>query len=80
MSSAMIDEDRQRMNVRTIRVTLQAALQSATPDQAPRCRARAQELLARAWAETTVAAVVADIEALQAELDGDTLGQLLGGT
>ena len=75
MASAMTDQERQRMNVRVIRVTLDAALRHASPQEAHQCRARARQLLLDARRNTTAAAVISEIEALQDELDGDALGQ-----
>lgn len=75
MTSAMTDEERQRMNVRVIRVTLNAALRNASPQEVEQCRARARQLLADARRNTTAAVVISEIEALQDELAGDALGQ-----
>jgi hypothetical protein len=64
----MTSEHRQRMNVRAIRVTLTSALRHVNPEQAKPCMARARELLDHARREATTAAVVADIDALVADL------------
>ena len=66
----MTDEQRQRLNVRTIRVSLQAALRFTTPAQGQLARERARELLAHARRQASVKDVIADIEALQAEITG----------
>lgn len=71
----MTVEDRQQMNVRAIRVSLNSALRYASPDQAQACKARARQLLAHARRQTTAAAVISEIEMLDAELDGGALGQ-----
>ena len=77
MSAAMTLEERERLSVRAIRVTLRSALRYAQPDEATRCKVRAQELLAYVRGKTTVAAVLAEIDVLQAELDGDAYGRRL---
>lgn len=64
----MTTEHRQLMNVRTIRVTLVSALRHLPPDKADLCIARARQLLDHAREEATAASVLADIEALAAEL------------
>lgn len=71
----MTPEERQRINVRAIRVSLAAALRHATPHEADMCRTRASELLQRARDETSVADVLAQIDAAQAELTGETSEQ-----
>ncbi len=78
MSATMTDEERQRMNVRAVRVSLSAALRYASPDQAQQCKARARQLLENARRQTTAPAVISEIEAVEAELDGDVGGQHLG--
>lgn len=65
----MIEEERQRLNVRGIRVTLASALRHAPPDQADLCIARARQFLAHARRQAMAASVFLDIEALEAELD-----------
>ena len=65
----MSDEQRQRMNVRIIRVTLAAALRYAPPGGAAQCVERARQLLAEARNQTTVQSVLAEIDALQSHLD-----------
>ena len=64
----MTSEHRQRMNVRAIRVTLEAALRHVSPEQGQRCVDRARQLLDHARHEATTAAVESDIDALVAEL------------
>lgn len=64
----MTSDHRQRMNVRTIRVTLASALRHLPPDKVDPCVARARQLLDHARDEATAASVLADIEALDAEL------------
>ena len=61
-------DGRQLMNVRTIRVTLASALRHLPPEKVEPCIARARQLLQHAREETTAASVLADIEALDAEL------------
>lgn len=60
----MNDAERQRMNLRTIRVTLASALRTTTSEQAERCRARAQQLLQQARDQASDPAVVGEIDAL----------------
>ena len=62
-------EDRQRLNVRTIRVSLNAALRSIGPQQAARCVARARQLLAHATEQAVSPRVATEIAEFQAELD-----------
>ena len=76
----MTPEERQRINVRAIRVSLAAALRHATPHEADMCRTRASALLQRARDETSVVDVVAQIDAAQAELDAEMSEQLEGGS
>ena len=65
----MTSEHRQRMNVRAIRVTLASALRHVAPEQKPLCVDRARQgLLAHARDEALTAAVVADIDAFEAQL------------
>lgn len=61
---------RQRLNVRTIRVSLAAARRHAPPDGMDRCIARARQLLEHARREATTASVISDIDAVEAELRG----------
>ena len=65
-----VTDERQRLNVRAIRVTLASALRHLPPDQAAVSIGRARQLLAHARAEATVPGVISDIEALEAELQG----------
>jgi hypothetical protein len=64
----MTSEHRQRMNIRAIRVTLASALRYVAPEQAGLCVDRARQLLEHARMEATSAAVLGDIDALDAEL------------
>lgn len=64
----MASQHRQQMNVRTIRVTLASAVRHAPPEKADLCIARARQLLAHAREDAVSAAVLFDIEALEAEL------------
>lgn len=64
----MTTEHRQLMNVRTIRVTLASALRHVPPDKVDLCIARARQLLDHAREEAKPASVLAEIEALDAEL------------
>ena len=64
----MTTDHRQQMNVRTIRVTLASALRHLPPEKADLCIARARQLLDHAREEATAAPVLADIDALDAEL------------
>lgn len=64
----MTDEGRQRLNVRTIRMTLAPARQHSPPDELRVCVARAHELLEHARHKATAASVISDIDALEAEL------------
>lgn len=64
----MTDDARQRLNVRTIRVTLESAYRYASSDGVDRCIARARQLLEHARREATAASVILDIEALETEL------------
>lgn len=68
--ASMNGEARQRLNVRTIRVSLVAARRHALPDAEGRCIARARQLLEHARHEATVVSVISEIEALEAELRG----------
>jgi hypothetical protein len=63
------DDERQRLNVRTIRLTLASALHHIPPDQAALCVARARQLLTHARNEASAPSVISDIEAVEAELD-----------
>ena len=56
------------MNVRAIRVSLTSALRRVSPEQKAPCVERARQLLAHARDEALTAAVVADIDALEAQL------------
>lgn len=64
----MTDDDRQRLNVRAIRVTLASARRHAPPQQADLCITRARQLLENARVQATAASVLSQIEALDAEL------------
>ena len=64
----MTSEHRQRMNVRAIRVTLTSALRHVAPEQKVVCVDRARQLLAHSREDALTAAVVADIDALEAQL------------
>ena len=66
----MNNDERQRLNVRAIRVTLASALRHAGPDQTDRCVDRARQLLDHARSQATHPSVLADIDALDAELAG----------
>lgn len=66
----MTDEERQRLNVRAIRVTLASALRHAGPHQADLCMARARQLLEHVRHQAKAASVLSDIDALEAELRG----------
>lgn len=62
-------EDRQRLNIRAIRVTLRAALGATHPANAVACLERARLLLEHARASTTAPRAVREWELLRAEID-----------
>lgn len=64
----MTDDERQRLNVRAIRVSLASALRHAPPHKRDLCIARARQLLDLVRHQATAASVISDIEALEAEL------------
>jgi hypothetical protein len=66
----MTNEELQRMNVRTIRVTLASALRHVGSQEYELCIARAEQLLAHARDQASSDAVAAEIETLQNELAG----------
>lgn len=68
MSLNMSDDRRQLLGVRAIRVTLASALRHATPEQRDLCIGRARQLLAHVREEATASAVIAEIEAMEAQL------------
>jgi hypothetical protein len=62
-------DERQRLNIRTIRVSLASALRHLPPDKAVLCIGRARQLTEHARRQATAASVLADIEALETELE-----------
>ncbi len=64
----MGDEHQERMNVRTIRVTLRSALRHIGPEQSALCVGRALQLIEHARSEASSAAAIAEIDELAAEL------------
>lgn len=65
---SMNAEERQRLNVRAIRVTLASALRHVAPERRQVCIDRAIELLAHVRNEATDPSVIAEVDALAVEL------------
>jgi hypothetical protein len=64
-----MDSARQRLNVRTIRVSARAALRSAPHGDAAAISERARALVAAARADTTDGVALRDLAELRRELD-----------
>ena len=65
----MTNDERLRMNVQTVRVTLASALRHASGAQADACVTRARHLLAGVRARATSPSVLSEIDALEVELE-----------
>lgn len=74
----MDDAQRQELNVRTIRVSLEAALRSTGPENAEACLGRARSLVYQARPLTTAPGARRDLKLLLRRIDAPARDQNAG--